>query len=82
MQISIELFNRAEELAYSEHQREALDMLKCIQAYRVCPSFENLIKYRPKLVHQMDDIYRLWKKFNRMSKEEISILAFKLIDEI
>lgn len=78
----IELYERAEKLVLTEKQKQALDLLKCIQTYRVYPSISQLLKSKTKLVHQLNDIYKLWKRFDKMSQEELSQLAMDLIDEI
>ncbi len=79
---TVELYKRAEELVLSEKQKKALDMLKCIHTYRVYPSIAQLLRSKSKLVYQLDDIYKLWKKFDRLSKADLSELAIELINEI
>ena len=77
-----ELLLRAEELSLDKNRQEALNLLKCIHAYRTCPSISSLLKEKPHLVIQLNDIYSLWRRFSRMGKEEISELAMRLISEI
>jgi hypothetical protein len=81
-QMIVELYNRAEELVLTDKQKQSLDLLKCLQTYRVYPSISELLKSRSKLVYQLDDIYKLWKRFDKMSKTELSNLAMELIQEI
>lgn len=77
------LFESAEEkFAGTKEQKEAIDFLKCIQTYRAYPSIEELLREKPKLVHQLDDIYKLWKKFEKLSDEELSSLAMELIQDL
>jgi hypothetical protein len=77
-----ELYNRAEELILTEEQKQALNLLKCIQTYRVYPSVAQLLASRSKLVYQLDDIYKLWRRFDRLSNKELAELAMELINEI
>jgi hypothetical protein len=78
----VDLFNRAEELILSDKQKQALDLLKCIQTYRTYPSIGMLLTSRSKLVYQLDDINKLWKRFDKLTKQELSELAMQLINEI
>jgi hypothetical protein len=78
----VELYNRAEELVLTEDQKQALNLLKCIQTYRAHPSIAELLSNRYKLVYQLDDIYKLWKRFDKLSRQELSELAMELINEI
>ncbi len=78
----VELYERAEKLVLTEKQKQALDLLKCIQTYRVYPSISQLLKSKTQLVYQLDDVYKLWKRFDKMSREELSQLAMDLINEI
>jgi len=77
-----ELYNRAEELILTDEQKQALNLLKCIQTYRVYPSVAQLLSSRSKLVYQLDDIYKLWRRFDRLSNKELAELAMELINEI
>jgi hypothetical protein len=77
-----ELYNRAEELILTDEQKQALNLLKCIQTYRVHPSVAQLLSSRSKLVYQLDDIYKLWRRFDRLSNKDLAELAMELINEI
>ncbi|MDX1920289.1 MAG: hypothetical protein SFU25_06090 [Candidatus Caenarcaniphilales bacterium] len=78
----VELYNRAEELVLTEDQKQALNLLKCIQTYRAHPSVSELLASKSKLVYQLDDIYKLWKRFDKLSNQELAELAMELINEI
>jgi hypothetical protein len=77
-----ELYNRAEELLLTNEQKQALNLLKCIQTYRAYPSVSELLASRSKMVYQLDDIYKLWKRFDSLSPYELAELAIDLINEI
>lgn len=77
-----ELYNRAEELVLTEQQKQALNLLKCIQTYRAYPSVSQLLASRSKLVYQLDDIYKLWRRFDKLSTKDLAELAMELINEI
>ncbi len=82
MLTTTELYNRAEELIGDQEQKASLDLLKCIQTYRVYPKIEDLLKHKPRLVTQLDKIHHLWKMLTKLNDEELSNLAIQLVKDI
>lgn len=80
--ITANLYQRAQDLSKPTIcSKQSMDMLKAIQTYRTFPSLQELLKYKPQLVNQLDELYSLWSRFNSMSDEELSELAMSLINE-
>ncbi|HEY9885945.1 MAG TPA: hypothetical protein V6C96_01665 [Vampirovibrionales bacterium] len=78
----VELYNRAEELVLTEDQKQALNLLKCIQTYRAFPTVSELLASKTKCIYQLDDICRLWDRFDNLTQQELAELAAELINEI
>ena len=81
-QYILSLYERLDEAALTPKKEESLNLLKCIQTYRVCPSVSMLLKNKPQLVRQLDEIYKLWKKFDKMNEEELAELTMQVINEL
>jgi len=82
-QLIAKLYERVEVLTGdSDKKRKSLELLKCLQIYRTCPSIATLLKHKPQLVYQLDEIYKLWKQFDKMPPKELSDLATQLIDDV
>lgn len=80
-ELTSKLFNIAEDIIIETDKKHSLNVLKCLQTYRNCPSIEVLLTHKPELVTEIDELYKLWKTFDTMSEKELSDLAIELIHE-
>lgn len=79
MEVIQQLYSIADELVQTENHKESLNLLKCIQTYRVCPSLDVLLTHKPSLVTHIDELYKLWRRFDYMSEKELAEMSINLI---
>lgn len=85
--ITIELFSAIEEKIQNksvDHMlgMQKLDLLRCLQTYRLYPDIEVLLTKRPDMVENLNDLYKLWRIFDKHSNEELADLAMEIIQDL